>query len=148
MRQSSNRNRDNGLIGIMPCRNPSHGMKFPTWSHFGSAFSSDQCTIFCPRLQTWYDCGKKADPTCPLCSGRQTTEHALSSCKVALSQGFCTWMHKQVIQELAVVRSMPKVQNTYPVADAVIIFHRARRKFMTRNGGQVDKPEEMPTLRV
>ena len=26
IRQSSNCNRDNGLIGIMPCRNPSHGM--------------------------------------------------------------------------------------------------------------------------
>ncbi|GFO03430.1 reverse transcriptase [Plakobranchus ocellatus] len=30
---------------------------------------------------------KKDDPTCPLCQGRQTTEHVLSSCKVALSQG-------------------------------------------------------------
>ncbi|GFO04289.1 reverse transcriptase [Plakobranchus ocellatus] len=31
--------------------------------------------------------GKKDDPTCPLCQGRQTTEHVLSSCKVAHSQG-------------------------------------------------------------
>ncbi|GFO47901.1 polyprotein [Plakobranchus ocellatus] len=30
---------------------------------------------------------KKDDPTCPLCQGRQTTEHVMSSCKVALSQG-------------------------------------------------------------
>ncbi|GFN84933.1 polyprotein [Plakobranchus ocellatus] len=31
--------------------------------------------------------GKKDDLTCPLCQGRQTTEHVLSSCKVALSEG-------------------------------------------------------------
>ncbi|GFO00527.1 reverse transcriptase [Plakobranchus ocellatus] len=31
--------------------------------------------------------GKKDDPKCPLCQGRQTTEHVLTSCKVALSQG-------------------------------------------------------------
>ncbi|GFO24305.1 reverse transcriptase [Plakobranchus ocellatus] len=31
--------------------------------------------------------GKKDNPTCPLCQGRQTTEHVLSSCNVALSQG-------------------------------------------------------------
>ena len=28
--------------------------------------------------------GKKEDPTCPLCQGRQTTEHVLSFCKIAL----------------------------------------------------------------
>ncbi|GFO50398.1 polyprotein [Plakobranchus ocellatus] len=28
----------------------------------------------------------KAGPTCPLCQCKQTTEHVLSSCKVALSQ--------------------------------------------------------------
>ncbi|KAK3778109.1 hypothetical protein RRG08_062805 [Elysia crispata] len=48
-KQSSNLNRDNGLIGIMPCRNPSHGMRSGTWRHFESAFSSDQCTISCPQ---------------------------------------------------------------------------------------------------
>ena len=41
-KQYSNLNRDNGLIGIMPCRNPSHGTRSDTWRHFGSAFSSDQ----------------------------------------------------------------------------------------------------------
>ncbi|KAK3744150.1 hypothetical protein RRG08_064177 [Elysia crispata] len=39
---------------IMPCRNPSHGMRSGTWRHFGSAFSSDQCTISCPQTQIWY----------------------------------------------------------------------------------------------
>ena len=37
--------------------------------------------------------GKKEDPTCPLCNGGQTTEHVLSSCKVALSHGRYTWRH-------------------------------------------------------
>ncbi|GFO06375.1 polyprotein [Plakobranchus ocellatus] len=47
--------------------------------------------------------GKKDDPTCPLCQGRQTTEHVLSSCKEALSQGRYTWRHNRVFQELASV---------------------------------------------
>ncbi|GFN88527.1 reverse transcriptase [Plakobranchus ocellatus] len=51
---------------------------------------------------------KKDDPTCPLCQGRQTTEHVLSSCKVALSQGRYTWRHNRVLQELASVLSGAK----------------------------------------
>ncbi|GFN82205.1 reverse transcriptase [Plakobranchus ocellatus] len=49
--------------------------------------------------------GKKEDPTCPLCRGRQTTEHVLCLCKVALSQGRYTWRHNRVLQELASVIS-------------------------------------------
>ncbi|GFO24226.1 reverse transcriptase [Plakobranchus ocellatus] len=45
--------------------------------------------------------GKKDDPTCPLCQVRQTTEHVMSSCKVALSQRQYTWRHNRVLQELA-----------------------------------------------
>ncbi|GFO37666.1 reverse transcriptase [Plakobranchus ocellatus] len=52
--------------------------------------------------------GKKDDPTCPLCQGRQTTEHVLSSCKVAISQGRYTWRHNRVLQELASVISTAK----------------------------------------
>ena len=74
-RQHNNRNRDNGLIGIIPCRNPSHGMTSSTCCHFGSAFSSDQCAISSPPMQTWHDGGKKEDPTFPLCNDRQNTEH-------------------------------------------------------------------------
>ncbi|GFR67679.1 reverse transcriptase [Elysia marginata] len=58
--------------------------------------------------------GKKDDPTCPLCHGRQTTEHVLSSCKVALSQGRCTWTHNRVLQELASVISTAKGQSNPP----------------------------------
>ena len=54
--------------------------------------------------------GKKEDPTCPPCNGRQTTEHVLSSCKVARSQGRYTWRHNRVLQELAVAISMAKGQ--------------------------------------
>ncbi|GFN73709.1 polyprotein [Plakobranchus ocellatus] len=52
--------------------------------------------------------GKKDDPTCPLCQGRQTREHVMSSCKVALSQGRYTWRHNRVLQELASVISTAK----------------------------------------
>ncbi|GFO25615.1 reverse transcriptase [Plakobranchus ocellatus] len=54
------------------------------------------------NLERW---GKKDDPTCPLCQGRQTTELVLSECKVALSQGRYTWRHNRVLQELASVIS-------------------------------------------
>ena len=64
--------------------------------------------------------GKKEDPTCPLCNGRQTTEHVLISCTVALSQGRYTWRHSRVLHELAVVISMAKGQSTHPEADAAI----------------------------
>ena len=64
--------------------------------------------------------GKKEDPTCPLCNGRQITEHVLSSCKVALSQGRYTWRHNQVLQELAAAISMAKGHSTQPQADAVM----------------------------
>ncbi|GFR81669.1 reverse transcriptase [Elysia marginata] len=58
--------------------------------------------------------GKKDDPACPLCHGRQTTEHVLSSCKVALSQGRYTWRHNRVLQELASVISTAKGQSNPP----------------------------------
>ena len=64
--------------------------------------------------------GKKEDPTCPLCNGRQITEHVLSSCKVARSKGRYTWRHNRPLQELAVAISMAKGQSTQPQADAVI----------------------------
>ena len=44
--------------------------------------------------------GKSDDPACPLCQGKQTVEHVLSSCKVALSQGRYTWRHNQVLKEI------------------------------------------------
>ncbi|KAK3744418.1 hypothetical protein RRG08_000851 [Elysia crispata] len=64
--------------------------------------------------------GKKEDPTCPLCQGRQTTEHALSSCKIALSQGRYTWRHNRVLKELAAIISTAKGETTLPNTNALI----------------------------
>ncbi|KAK3753533.1 hypothetical protein RRG08_016548 [Elysia crispata] len=63
---------------------------------------------------------KKEDPTCPLCQGRQTTEHVLSSCKIALSQGRYTWRHNRVLQELAAIISTAKGETTLPNTNALI----------------------------
>ncbi|GFO13299.1 reverse transcriptase [Plakobranchus ocellatus] len=45
--------------------------------------------------QVWWE--MKDDLTCPLRQGKQTTEHALKSCKIALSQGRYTAEHNRVI---------------------------------------------------
>ncbi|KAK3740959.1 hypothetical protein RRG08_005651 [Elysia crispata] len=115
-KQSSNHNRDNRLTGIMLCSNLSHGMKSGTWRHFGSAFSSDQS----PANVNLVRRGKKEDPTCLLCQGRQTIEHVLSSCKIALSKGRYTWRHNRVLQELATIISTAKGQTALPKTNAVI----------------------------
>ncbi|GFR88381.1 reverse transcriptase [Elysia marginata] len=65
--------------------------------------------------------GMSDDPTCPLCHGRQTTEHVLSKCKVALSQGRYTWRHNRVHQELASVICTAKGQ-PYPPSPSFSIF--------------------------
>ena len=64
--------------------------------------------------------GKKNDPTCPLCQGRHTTEHVLSSCKIALLQGRYTWRHNRVLQELSPIMSTAKVETTLPKTNALI----------------------------
>ncbi|GFO23787.1 polyprotein [Plakobranchus ocellatus] len=62
--------------------------------------------------------GKKDDPTGPLCQGRQTTEHVLSSCKVALSQGRYTSRHNRVLQELASIR-FQRTKTTIAIAEVL-----------------------------
>lgn len=37
---------------------------------------------------------------CPLCRGKQTLEHVLSTYKVVLEQGRFPWRHKMVLKEL------------------------------------------------
>ena len=49
--------------------------------------------------------GKSNNSACPLCQGKQTVEHVLSSCKTALSSGRYTWRHNQVLKEVAQVVS-------------------------------------------
>ena len=68
--------------------------------------------------------GKIEDPTCPLCQGRQTTEHVLSSCKIALSQGRYTWRHNRALQELAAIISTAKGETTLPNTNALIFTQR------------------------
>ena len=114
-KQSSNLNRDNGLIGIMPCRNPSHGMRSGTSDQL-----SHQISVQSPALKCKSGTVGKEDPTCPLCQGRQTTEHVLSSCKIALSQGRYTWRHNRVLKELAAIISMAKGETTLPNTNALI----------------------------
>lgn len=46
---------------------------------------------------------KTVDDACPLCSERQTLEHVLSSCSVALGQHRYTWRHNVVLKALAAV---------------------------------------------
>ena len=65
--------------------------------------------------------GKKEDPTCPLCQGRQTIEYALSSCKIALSRRRYTWRHNRVFQELATIINMAQGQTTF-LEIKVLIF--------------------------
>ncbi|GFR95498.1 reverse transcriptase [Elysia marginata] len=71
-----------------------------------------------PNLVRW---GKKDDPTCPLCHDRQTTEHVLSSCKVALSHRRYTWRYNRVLRELASVISTAKGQSI-PPSPSLTIF--------------------------
>ena len=79
--------------------------------------------------------GKKEDPTCPLCQSRQTVEHVLSSCKVALSQGRYTWRHNQVLKELA--DTISSVMGQAPRSKSQATFITARGKKWP------EKPEPM-----
>nr|XP_014269084.2 uncharacterized protein LOC106676625 [Maylandia zebra] len=50
------------------------------------------------NLHLW---GKSETPACPLCSGRGTLEHLLSSCPRALADGRYRWRHDQVLRVVA-----------------------------------------------
>ena len=52
--------------------------------------------------------------------GRLTTEHVLSSCKIALSPGRYTWRHNRVLQELAAIISTAKGKTTLPKTNTLI----------------------------
>ncbi|GFN78023.1 reverse transcriptase [Plakobranchus ocellatus] len=62
----------------------------------------------------------KDDPRCPLCQGKQTTEHVLNSCKVALSQGRFTWRHNSLLLELARAICDTKSLLAQPKAKALV----------------------------
>ena len=120
-KQSSNLNRDNGLIGIMPCM-----QKSITWNEIWHiaplriSFLIRSVYDLLPSNANLVWWGKKEDPTCPLCQARQTTEHVLSYRKIALSQGRYTWRHNRVLQELAAIISTAKGETTLPKTNALI----------------------------
>ena len=78
------------------------------------------------NLTKW---GKTDDPTCPLCQGKQTVEHVLSSCKVALSQGRYTWRHNQVLKEVALVLSTVKESAKPEEGKAMNFYTSGGKKF-------------------
>eukprot|EP00745_Piridium_sociabile_P013033 TRINITY_DN19587_c0_g2_i5.p1 TRINITY_DN19587_c0_g2~~TRINITY_DN19587_c0_g2_i5.p1 ORF type:complete len:145 (-),score=28.54 TRINITY_DN19587_c0_g2_i5:650-1084(-) len=82
--------------------------------------------------------GKSDDPACPLCQGKQTVEHVLSSCKVALAQGRYTWRHNQVLKEIALAICTARGKITLPEAPAT--FYTA--------GGSKMWPETAVTSRA
>ena len=118
-KQSSNHNRDNGLTGIMPFRNPSHGMRPGLWRHFRLAFSSDQCKISCPQTQIWYGGERKRTPLISYAKAGRP-QRMPSSCKIALSQGRYTWRHIRILQELAAIISTAKGETTLAKTNALI----------------------------
>ena len=72
--------------------------------------------------------GKSEDPSCPLCKGRQTVEHVLSSCTTALAQGRYTWRHNQVLKELADAVQFNIAQGKFSRQEAGTVFHTASGK--------------------
>ncbi|GFR85215.1 reverse transcriptase [Elysia marginata] len=85
----------------------------------------------CPQMQIWYAGGKKYDPTCPLCHGRQTTEHVPSLYKVALSQG----RHNKVLQKLTSDISTSKGKINPPLPRFPIFYKRGRTGLRNGMGG-------------
>ena len=60
------------------------------------------------NLKRWK---KSASDLCKLCKGRQTTDHVLSICKVALDSGRFTWRHNCVISYI--VKSIDEKYTVY-----------------------------------
>lgn len=50
------------------------------------------------NIHVW---GKSDTPACPLCSGRGSLQHLLSSCPKSLAEGCYCWCHDQVVKEVA-----------------------------------------------
>ncbi|KAK3733166.1 hypothetical protein RRG08_046087 [Elysia crispata] len=88
--------------------------------------------------------GKREDPTCPLCQGRQITEHVLNSCKFALSHGRYTWRHHGVLHELASIISRAKGETTLPKTNALIFTTEGGAK--SRHGRPVRTPNQIKCL--
>ncbi|GFN90950.1 polyprotein [Plakobranchus ocellatus] len=83
---------------------------------------------------------KKDDLTCPPCQGRQTTKHvhALSSCKVALSQGRYTWRHNRVLQELTSVEGKSTSSTVFTTEGGVKKCHGGSITMNTHRKGLLE----------
>ena len=77
------------------------------------------------NLQVW---GKSDLPTCPLCPGRGTLEHIMSSCPVALGEGRYRWRHDQVLKAVAGTISSAVANNKHTSSRKLIPFVRAGEK--------------------
>ncbi|XP_049324773.1 uncharacterized protein LOC125789951 [Astyanax mexicanus] len=77
------------------------------------------------NLHTW---GKSDLPTCPLCPGRGTLEHILSSCPAALSGGRYRWRHDQVLRVVAETTSTAVANNKHIHSQRSVSFVKAGEK--------------------
>ena len=84
---------------------------------------------------------KETDPTCPLCNDkRQTMEHVLSSCRVALANGRYTWRHNRVLEELAkAIFFHQKSQPKEPVPDSIFVSEGGERRWIGRSLGLTEE---------
>ena len=92
--------------------------------------------------------GKKEDPTCPLCQGRQTIEHVLSSCKITLSQERYTWWHKRVLQEFAAIINTAKGETTLHKTNALIFTTEGGAESWHGRPRRRTNQRKMPTRRL
>ncbi|GFR80904.1 polyprotein [Elysia marginata] len=60
------------------------------------------------------------DPICSLYHGGKTAGYVLSSCKVALSEGRCTWRHNKMLQDFASGINIAKGQIDSPTRSFAI----------------------------
>lgn len=81
--------------------------------------------------------GKTDDARCPICDGRQTLEHVLSSCRTAFGQGRFTWRHNRVLNELAatVDRARMRANNNVHATKSITYFLRSGQTSRSKQTG-------------
>ncbi|GFN99770.1 reverse transcriptase [Plakobranchus ocellatus] len=84
----------------------------------------------------------------PVCQGEQTTEHVLSSCKVALSQGRYTWRYKKVLQGLAISICDAKGLLVQPKARAPVLKAEGGTKSWCGSAANVDTERKVYWMSV
>ena len=74
------------------------------------------------NLHLW---GKIETPKCPLCQGRGSLQHILSSCKTALTDGRYRWRHDKVLETTALIITDAVQSNKFVSGKRMIQFVRA-----------------------